>query len=71
MAVCCQVNNLALNVIKTKEMIVEYRKRRPKHAPILINRAVGEQVESFKFLDVLITNKLSWSKRTKTVMKMA
>ena len=33
-----QDNNLSLNVIKTKEMIVDYRKRRPEHAPILIER---------------------------------
>jgi hypothetical protein len=30
--VWCQDNNLSLNVIKTKEMIVEYRKRRTEHA---------------------------------------
>ena len=30
-----------------------------------------EQVESFKFLGVHITNKLTWSKHTKTVVKMA
>jgi hypothetical protein len=40
----CQDNNL--NVIKTKEMIVDYRKRRTEHAPILIDGAVVEQVES-------------------------
>ena len=49
MAVWCQDNNLSLNIIKTKEMIVDYRKRRPEHAPILIDRAVVGQVESFKF----------------------
>jgi hypothetical protein len=71
LAVWCQDNNLSLNVIKTKEMIVDYRKRRADHAPILIDRAVVEQVESFKFLGVHITNKLSWSKHTKTVVKRA
>ena len=30
-----------------------------------------EQIESFKFLDVHITNKLEWSKHTKTVIKRA
>ena len=30
-----------------------------------------EQVEIFKFLVVHITNKLTWSKHTKTVVKMA
>ena len=58
----CQDNNLSLNVIKTKEIIVDYRKRRTKHAPILIDGAVVEQVESFKFLGVHITKKLPWSK---------
>ena len=46
----CKDNNLSLNVIKTKEMIVDYRKRRTEHAHILIDGAAVEQVESFKFL---------------------
>ena len=58
-------------MIKTKEMIVDYRKRRIEYAPILIDGAVVEQVESFKFLGVHITNQLSWSKHTKTVLKRA
>ena len=52
-------------------MIVDYRKRITEHAPILIDRAVVEQVESFKFLGVHINNKLEWSKHTKTVVKRA
>uniref|UniRef100_A0A4W5L0P8 Reverse transcriptase domain-containing protein n=1 Tax=Hucho hucho TaxID=62062 RepID=A0A4W5L0P8_9TELE len=64
----CQNNNLSLNVTKTKEMIVDYRKRRTEHTPIVIDGAVVEQVESFKFH---ITNKLEWSKHTKTVVKRA
>jgi hypothetical protein len=52
-------------------MIVDYRKRRTEQVPIPIDRAVVEQVESFKFLGVNITNKLTWSKHTKTVMKRA
>uniref|UniRef100_A0AAZ3S588 Alkylated DNA repair protein AlkB homologue 8 N-terminal domain-containing protein n=1 Tax=Oncorhynchus tshawytscha TaxID=74940 RepID=A0AAZ3S588_ONCTS len=67
----CQNNNLSLNFTKTKEMIVDYRKRRTEHTPILIDGAVVEQVESFKFLGVHITNKLEWSKHTKTVVKRA
>jgi hypothetical protein len=55
LVVWCQDNNPSLNMIKTKEMI----------------GAVGEQVETFKFLGVHITNKLSLSKHTKTVMKRA
>jgi hypothetical protein len=71
LTVWCKNNNLSLNVIKTKEMIVDYRKRRTEHTPILIDRAVVEQVESIKFLGVHIINKLKWSKHTKTVVKRA
>jgi hypothetical protein len=39
--------------------------------PIVIDDTVVEQVESFKFLGVHITNKLTWSKHTKAVMKRA
>jgi hypothetical protein len=67
--VWCQDNNFCLNVRKTKELIVDYRKRRAEQAPININATVVEQVESFKLLGVHITNDLSWSKHTKTVVK--
>ena len=50
---------------------MDYRKRRTEHAPNIIDRAVVEQVESFKFLGVHINNKLEWSKPTKTVVKRA
>jgi hypothetical protein len=62
LTVWCKDNNLSLNVINTKEMIVDYWKKRTEYAPIPINEAVVEQVESFKFLGVHITNKLTWSK---------
>ena len=71
LAVWCQDNNLAINVSKTKELIMAYRKRRAEQAHINIDRAVVEWVKSFKFLGVHITNELSWSKHTKTVVKMA
>ena len=29
----CKDKNISLNMIKTKEMIVDYRKRRTEHAP--------------------------------------
>ena len=50
-------------------MIVDYRKRRTKYAPILIDGVVV--VGSFKFLGVHITNKLAWSKHTKIVVRRA
>ena len=55
----CQNNNLSLHETKPKEMIGDYRRRRTEHTSILIDGAVVEQVESFKFLGVHITNELS------------
>ena len=63
--------NLSLNVITTKENIVDNRKRMTERAPIIINGAAVEQIESFMLLGVHITNKLPWSKQTKTVVKRA
>ena len=71
LAVCCQDNNLSLNVSKTNELIVDYRKRMAVQAPINIDRTEVERVENFKFFGVHITNKLSWFKHTKTVVKRA
>ena len=53
-------------MIKANYIIADYRKKRPGQAPILIDGA-----ESFKFLGVQVTNKLTWSKHTKTVVKRA
>ena len=71
LTVWCKDNNFPLNVIKTKEMSVDNKKMRTEHAPILLGGALVEQVESFKFLGVHITNKLTWSKHTKKVVKGA
>ena len=51
--VWCQDNNLPLNVIKTKDCGLQ--EKRTEHAPILIDGAAVEEVESFKFLGVHIT----------------
>ena len=71
LAVWFHYNNLSLNVSKAKELIVDSWKRRAEQAPINIDRALVERVESFKFLGVHIPNELSWSKHTKTVVKRA
>ncbi|KAI3357104.1 hypothetical protein L3Q82_015570, partial [Scortum barcoo] len=47
----CQDNNLQLNVSKTKELIVDFRRRqREEHAPLSINGTTVERVSSFRFL---------------------
>ena len=42
LAVWCQGNNLPLNVSKTRQLIVAYRKRRAEHTSIHVVGAVVE-----------------------------
>jgi hypothetical protein len=42
LTVWCKENKISLNVIKTKDMIVDYRKRRTEHAPTLLDRTAAE-----------------------------
>ena len=45
--VWCQENNLSLNVNKTKEMIVAFRKQQREHPPTHIEGSAVEKVEKF------------------------
>jgi hypothetical protein len=63
-----QENNLSLNVNKTKEQIVDFRKQQRDNAPIHIDGTAVEKVESFKFLSVHITDDLKWSTHTDSVV---
>ncbi|KAF7647085.1 hypothetical protein LDENG_00177670 [Lucifuga dentata] len=67
----CSRNNLLLNVDKTKEIIVDFRKKQPSHTPLHINNSAVEVVESTKFLGVHITDTLTWTKNTGSLVKKA
>eukprot|EP00061_Rhincodon_typus_P011598 g36741.t1 len=62
-------NNLSLNVSKTKELIIDFRKNGVEHAPIYINGA--ERMESVKFLGLMITDNLSWTSYIDVIVKKA
>ncbi len=67
----CQENHLSLNIDKTKELVVDYRRQSREHTPITINKTPVERVTSFKFLGVHITEDLTWSAHTNAVLKKA
>ncbi|KAI4876266.1 hypothetical protein NFI96_007911 [Prochilodus magdalenae] len=68
----CYHNNLSLNISRTKEMIVDYRKlQRGGHSPLYINGAEVERVSSVRFLGVHLTDDLSWSLHTNKVVRSA
>lgn len=57
----CKDNNLSLNITKTKEMIVDFRRTQVAHSPLHINGSIVERVSNIKFLGVHLTDDLSWS----------
>ena len=56
----CNANNLELNVSKTKEIVIDFRKNRHPVTPLTINGEHVEQVRSFKFLGTTISEDLKW-----------
>ncbi len=55
----CQENHLSLNIDKTKELVVDYRRQSREHTPITIDKTPVERVSSFKFLGIHITEDLT------------
>ncbi|KAK1796865.1 hypothetical protein P4O66_000953 [Electrophorus voltai] len=67
----CKVNNLYLNVDKTKEMVVDFRRARRDHSPLAINGSSVEIVKNIKFLGVHIAENLTWTLNTSSITKRA
>lgn len=65
----CAVSNLELNINKTVEMIVDFRKKPPTHLPLVINNSSVSVVEHFKFLGTTITNTLKWDNNISQLVK--
>ncbi len=67
----CQDKHLSLNINKTKELVVDFRRQSREHTPITIDKTPVERVNSFKFLCIHITKDLTWSAHTDAVLKKA
>ncbi len=68
----CQENCLSLNVSKTKELIVDFRKRQQQpYTPLMISGTPVERVSSFKYLGVNISEDLTWTEHIQTQVKKA
>ena len=66
----CEENFLLLNVSKTKELVIDFRKK--KNVPISPVQMKGvdiEMVDTYKYLGVIIDSKLSWSSHIDKVFK--
>ena len=69
--VWCSANYLRLNVAKTKEMVVDFRKSTPNTEPVIINGERVEQVKTYKYLGVQLDEKLDWTANTDALCRKA
>ena len=65
----CDENYLELNVNKTKEMIIDFRRTKADPVPVELKGSDVERVQTYKYLGVVIDNTLSWSQNTDVIMK--
>ena len=67
----CKDNFLELNVLKTKEMVIDYRKakniRNNKIIEFMNNKI--EQVSNYTYLGVIFNDTLSWGDHIDSLMK--
>jgi hypothetical protein len=56
----CTINNLSLNITKTKEVVIDYRRNKSEILPLEIRGEKVEVVPCYKYLGTQITNDLSW-----------
>ncbi|KAK3526514.1 hypothetical protein QTP70_030649, partial [Hemibagrus guttatus] len=67
----CKANSLSLNVDKTKEMVVDFRRAQSDHSPLFIDESPVEIVKRTKFLGVHLVENLTWSLNTTSISKKA
>ncbi|KAF7710341.1 hypothetical protein HF521_009213 [Silurus meridionalis] len=70
LTVCCGANNLSLNVDKTKEMVVDFRRAQNDRSPMIIDGSSVKIIKSTKFLGVHLAN-FTWSLKTSSITKKA
>ncbi|XP_070212611.1 uncharacterized protein [Littorina saxatilis] len=64
-------NFLELNVTKTKELIMDFRRTKSAVDPIIIKGEPVEMVDTYKYLGTIIDNQLDWSPNVDAVCKRA
>ncbi|KAM7380045.1 hypothetical protein PAMP_003369 [Pampus punctatissimus] len=62
-------NHLRLNVNKTREMVIDFKRKKMSSQPLWIRGEVVEEVEDYKYPGVVIDNILDWKTNTEAVYK--
>ncbi len=71
LAVWCSLNNLELNMLKSVEMMVDFRRNPPALPPLTVMNSTVTAVESFRFLGTTISQDLKWDNHIESIMKKA
>lgn len=71
LAEICLENNLFLNVSKTKELVMDFRKQNAAHSSNYIGGYAVERISSFRFLGVTLTASLKFTEHAAAVTKKA
>ncbi len=71
LAVWCSLNNLEINMLKTVEMIVDFRRKPPALPPLTIMNSTVTTVESFRFLGTKISQDLKCDIHIDSIVKKA
>ncbi|KAK3517242.1 hypothetical protein QTP70_001430 [Hemibagrus guttatus] len=66
-----KANSLSLNVDKTKEMVIDFRRAQSDHSPLFIDRSPVEIFKSTKFLGGHLAENFTWSLNTTSITKKA
>ena len=65
----CNQNFLELNVGKTEEMVVGFKRDRADAAPLEIGGQTVERVQEYRYLGTVIDDKLTFNKNTEEIYK--
>lgn len=65
----CNSHSLQLNVSKTKDMVLDFRKTAQTSLPTVIHGTAVEMVDSYKYLGTIIDNRLNFEQNTSQICK--
>ena len=63
------MNYLQLNVGKTKKMVIDFRRKVSVYSDLVIKGEIAEKVETCRYLEIIIDNKLSLKQNLKYIIK--
>ena len=65
----CDANYLELNISKTKEMVLDFRSKSNTPEPVVLKGSIVERVSSYKYLGVMIDDRLNWHTHVDSLIK--